>query len=62
MAVIYESANEVMDDFKPPLHQHILGLLENLATESVKYRAKRERRLQRASFRDILSAVKVTVI
>ncbi|XP_060801177.1 interferon-related developmental regulator 2 [Amyelois transitella] len=42
------------DDEEPPYLEAVLPRLEQLARDSQKFRAKRDRKLQRATFRDIL--------
>jgi hypothetical protein len=39
----------------------VLARLEELARDSHKYRAKRDRKLQRATFRDVLKYFEVTI-
>ncbi|VDP00560.1 unnamed protein product [Soboliphyme baturini] len=60
LALLYEMARDVYgEDFRPANHRSTLLELQNMSTDSVKYRAKRDRRLQRASFREIMSGIKV---
>lgn len=59
-AVLYELAGELYSDgFHPPTHQKTLEMLQEMSHDSSKHHNKRDRRVQRASFRDIYSAVKV---
>jgi len=58
LAVLYELANEIYADFRPPNHYHTLEELEGMSNESTKHYAKKDRRLQRATFREIFAAVK----
>lgn len=57
IALIYELAREEDEDFEGDNMLPLCARLKELATECHKYRAKKDRRLQRASFRDILRAV-----
>jgi len=57
IALLYELAREEDEDFEGEDMLPLCARLKELATESHKYRAKKDRRLQRASFRDILRAV-----
>lgn len=59
LAFIYELGGEYYERFNPPQHAQIIEKLQILAYESVKSRAKRDRRIQRASFRDIFAAIQV---
>ena len=60
LALLYELGRELNgEDFRPPNHHNSIELLEMLASDSLKYRAKRDRRVQRSSFRQILAAIKV---
>uniref|UniRef100_A0A914UUU0 Interferon-related developmental regulator 1 n=1 Tax=Plectus sambesii TaxID=2011161 RepID=A0A914UUU0_9BILA len=60
LALLYELGVSVFQDvnFRPSNHQHSLEKLELLATDSLKYRAKRDRRVQRCSFRQVYTAIK----
>uniref|UniRef100_A0A1I7YJI3 IFRD domain-containing protein n=1 Tax=Steinernema glaseri TaxID=37863 RepID=A0A1I7YJI3_9BILA len=54
LGCIYEIAvNNIDSDYTFPSHDHIVEKLGELATDSVKYRAKRDRRIQRFTFRQI---------
>ncbi|KAL3853256.1 hypothetical protein ACJMK2_016811 [Sinanodonta woodiana] len=57
IALIYEMGRDEEDDFGGSLLDDLCEILKNLATDSHKYRAKRDRKQQRSSFRDILRAV-----
>ena len=72
IALIYEGARQYDEDFgfdvssdggeaSPTLDQvdELCLKLRQLATDSNKYRAKKDRKQQRSSFRDILRAVEV---
>jgi len=41
------------------LESELCNMLKSLATDSQKFRAKKDRRQQRSSFRDVLRAVEV---
>ncbi|VDK55600.1 unnamed protein product [Anisakis simplex] len=59
LSVLYETAIETMGvAYRFPNHQHLLELLETLSTDSLKYRAKKDRRVQRFSFRQIYNFIK----
>lgn len=61
LAVVYELAGELYSDgFRPPTHQKTLDVLQEMSHDSAKHHNKRDRRVQRASFRDIYAAVKVS--
>ena len=49
----------VLQDFEIDNIDDLCDKLKQLSTESHKYRAKRDRRHQKSSFRDILRAVQV---
>lgn len=55
IAVLYEVAREVNSIFAEP-PESLLILLDKKANESVKYKGKKEKRLQRATFREICSS------
>lgn len=57
IAIIYEIAREYDEDFEPP-SEELLEQLRQLATDSQKFRAKKDRRQQRSTFRDVYRAVK----
>ncbi|MFH4984850.1 hypothetical protein AB6A40_011559 [Gnathostoma spinigerum] len=58
VAALYEAAVSTIDEtFKFPNQHHLLEILAGLATDSVKYRAKKDRKVQRSSFRQIYNAV-----
>lgn len=54
LAVAHESVVECQDATVEKELERALPKLEALSTDSHKYRAKRDRKLQRATFRDIL--------
>ncbi|VDM38686.1 unnamed protein product [Toxocara canis] len=59
LTVLYEAAVETMGEaYRFPNHQHLLEMLASLSTDSVKFRAKKDRRVQRFSFRQIYGVIK----
>ena len=59
IALIYETGRQIDDDFDVYV-DGLYDLLKELATDSSKYRAKREKKQQRSTFRDILKTVEVS--
>ncbi|XP_060079215.1 interferon-related developmental regulator 1-like [Ylistrum balloti] len=59
IALMYELAREEDDEFEGDDIDELIDTLKTLATDSQKYRAKKERRQQRSSFRDILRTVEM---
>lgn len=62
LAVAYETVTDGEDGAEPALAAHVdelLPRLSELARDSHKYRAKRDRKIQRATFRDILKYFEV---
>lgn len=57
LAVIYEICRQVDESFEMELHDLLIDQLTQLATDSAKFRAKKDRRLQRSSFRDVLRSI-----
>jgi hypothetical protein len=58
LAILYEIAVQNVDDaFHFDNHHHLEIVLNNLAADSVKFRTKRDKRLQRMSFRQISDAI-----
>lgn len=57
IAVLHEISRECDDDFEFDEMDSLCDKLRMLATDSQKFRAKKDRRQQRSSFRDILRAV-----
>lgn len=59
IAHMFQLAREIDPDWDSSVADMdgLIGDLETLATDSAKYRAKRDKKLQRASFREILSSV-----
>lgn len=54
LALIYELGREFNEDFAEDFTPELVEQLRQLATDSHKYRAKKDRKQQRATFRDIL--------
>lgn len=57
LALLYEICRESDADFELDNHDYLLERLKQLATDSQKSRGKKDRRIQRSSFRDILRGV-----
>lgn len=57
IALLLEQARQVSDDWLWEVDDVLLEKLRQLATDSHKYRAKKDRKTQRSSFRDILRFV-----
>lgn len=57
IALLYELAREDDEDFEGDDMCSLCLTLKNLATDSHKYRAKKDRKMQRSSFRDVLRAI-----
>ncbi|XP_028403089.1 interferon-related developmental regulator 1-like [Dendronephthya gigantea] len=55
-ALVCELGREKIEDFEPRQFG-VLDILKDLATDGTKHRAKKDRRQQRSSFRDILRAI-----
>lgn len=59
LAVLYEAAVIAMgESYRFPNHTHLLELLALLSTDSLKFRAKKDRRVQRFTFRQIYQTIK----
>lgn len=58
IAVLYEIAREINSIFAEP-PEALLYTLEKKANESAKYKGKKEKRLQRATFREIYNSFEV---
>lgn len=54
LAIIFELGREYQEDFAEEFIPDLVETLRQLATDSHKYRAKKDRKQQRATFRDIL--------
>ncbi|CAG9772789.1 unnamed protein product [Ceutorhynchus assimilis] len=62
LALIYEIGREESDDFEDDFALDLIETLKQLATDSHKYRAKKDRKQQRATFRDILQFIEEDMI
>ena len=62
LAVIFELGRDTTEDYEQQWADEVLvDVLAQLATDSNKYRAKKDRKQQRASFRDILHYIQVRI-
>ncbi|XP_064632666.1 interferon-related developmental regulator 2-like isoform X2 [Lineus longissimus] len=59
IALMYELAREQDEEFEGDDIDNLCTILKRLATDSNKYRAKKDRRQQRSSFRDILKTIEI---
>ncbi|XP_041071878.1 interferon-related developmental regulator 1 isoform X1 [Carcharodon carcharias] len=57
MALLFELARDMCDDFEYEDMELLCGKLKSLATDGNKYRAKTDRKKQRSVFRDVLKTV-----
>ncbi|XP_008557015.1 interferon-related developmental regulator 2 [Microplitis demolitor] len=62
LAVIFELGREHSDDYEQDWALDLIENLKELATDSNKFRAKKDRKQQRASFRDILRYIEEDVV
>lgn len=62
LATIFEIGREFNPDFADEIVPELVDTLKQLATDSHKYRAKKDRKQQRATFRDILHFIEVSCI
>ena len=53
LATLFQLAKEKNDEFEFKSHYHLKNVLETLAADSLKYHAKRDKRVQRFTFRQI---------
>jgi len=60
LAVIFELGRDFSCDYEQDWALDLVEILKNLATDSNKYRAKKDRKQQRANFRDILRYIEVS--
>lgn len=58
LAVLFEIARDIQSIFAEP-SEDLLYTLEKKANESAKYKGKKEKRLQRATFREIFNSLEV---
>lgn len=61
-AVIFELGREFSCDYEHQWSLDLIEILKELATDSNKYRAKKDRKQQRANFRDILHYIEEDVV
>jgi len=59
LALVYEIGRQENDDFEDDFALDLIDTLKQLATDSQKFRAKKDRKQQRATFRDILQFIEV---
>lgn len=62
LAVIFELGRDFSCDYEQNWALDLVEILKELATDSNKYRAKKDRKQQRANFRDILHYIEVSYI
>ncbi|KAJ8668077.1 hypothetical protein QAD02_009740 [Eretmocerus hayati] len=62
LAVIFELGRDYDEDYEQDWALDLVEVLKDLATDSNKYRAKKDRKQQRASFRDILRYIEEDII
>lgn len=62
LAVIFELGRDFSCDYEQNWALDLAEILKELATDSNKYRAKKDRKQQRANFRDILRYIEVSYI
>lgn len=62
LAVIFELGRDFSDDYEQDWALDLVDILKDLATDSNKYRAKKDRKQQRANFRDILRYIEEDVV
>lgn len=60
LAVIFELGRDFSCDYEQNWALDLIEILKELATDSNKYRAKKDRKQQRANFRDILRYIEVS--
>ncbi|KAI4503837.1 hypothetical protein M0802_001240 [Mischocyttarus mexicanus] len=62
LAVIFELGREFSYDYEEKWANSLIDELKELATDSNKYRAKKDRKQQRANFRDILRYIEEDIV
>lgn len=62
LAVIFELGRDFSCDYEQNWALDLVEILKELATDSNKYRAKKDRKQQRANFRDILRYIEVSCV
>lgn len=61
LALVLESGREHDEDFLDEILTDLIDATKILATDSNKYRAKRDRKTQKATFRDVLRYLEVSL-
>lgn len=59
LALVFEVGRDYHTDFADEFVPDLVEVLRQLATDSHKYRAKKDRKQQRATFRDVLNFIEV---
>lgn len=62
LAIIFELGRDFSNDYEQDWSLDLIEILKDLATDSNKYRAKKDRKQQRANFRDILRYIEVRFV
>ncbi|EFN65230.1 Interferon-related developmental regulator 1 [Camponotus floridanus] len=62
LAVIFELGRDFSTDYEQDWALDLVEILKELATDSNKYRAKKDRKQQRANFRDILRYIEEDIV
>ncbi|XP_066593545.1 interferon-related developmental regulator 2 [Prorops nasuta] len=62
LAVIFELGRDFSYDYEQEWALDLIDILKELATDSNKYRAKKDRKQQRANFRDILRYIEEDIV
>lgn len=63
LAVLHEAAVATFGDkYRFPNQQHLLDIFANLAIDSLKFRAKKDRKIQKFTFRQIHAFIKVVFL
>ncbi|KOX78974.1 Interferon-related developmental regulator 1, partial [Melipona quadrifasciata] len=62
LAIIFELGRDFSDDYEQDWSLDLIEILKDLATDSNKYRAKKDRKQQRANFRDILRYIEEDIV
>lgn len=60
LATVFELGREFNPDFADEIVPELVVVLNQLATDSQKHRARKDRKQQRATFRDILHFIRVS--
>lgn len=63
LAVLHEAAVLTFGDkYRFPNQQHLLDIFANLTTDSLKFRAKKDRKIQKSTFRQMYASIKVALL